>query len=126
MERGTCVRGRDWQVGRAKSSGKWREQNIVFQEGVTTQQEVLTQLGPPSQIIALPAQLECMDWNNVGRRLLSGKGPLQAHSRTALALSINRRQVCVLMGSRKDGVHYQRSSMSGGIVVYPSVLSGGQ
>jgi hypothetical protein len=33
---------------------RWREQNIVFQEGVTTQQEVLTQLGPPSQIIALP------------------------------------------------------------------------
>jgi hypothetical protein len=32
---------------------RWRDQQIVFQEGVTTQQEVLTQLGPPSQIIAL-------------------------------------------------------------------------
>jgi hypothetical protein len=32
---------------------KWREQNIVLQEGLTTQQQVLAQLGPPSQIIAL-------------------------------------------------------------------------
>jgi outer membrane protein assembly factor BamE (lipoprotein component of BamABCDE complex) len=41
---------------KAGVENRWREQNIIFQEGVTTQQEVLTQLGPPSQIIALPAQ----------------------------------------------------------------------
>jgi outer membrane protein assembly factor BamE (lipoprotein component of BamABCDE complex) len=35
---------------------RWREHNIVLQEGVTTQQEVLAQLGPPSQIIALSAK----------------------------------------------------------------------
>ena len=34
----------------------WRDQNIVLQEGVTTQQQVLAQLGPPSQIIALSAK----------------------------------------------------------------------
>jgi len=42
-----------------KTSGvetKWRDPNIVFQKGVTTQQEVLAALGPPSQIIALPAK----------------------------------------------------------------------
>jgi outer membrane protein assembly factor BamE (lipoprotein component of BamABCDE complex) len=32
---------------------RWRDQNIVLQEGVTTQQQVLAQLGPPSQLIAL-------------------------------------------------------------------------
>jgi hypothetical protein len=41
---------------KAGVENRWREQNIIFQEGVTTQQEVLTQLGPPSQIIALPAK----------------------------------------------------------------------
>jgi hypothetical protein len=34
---------------------RWRDPQIVFQEGVTTQQDVLAQLGPPSQIIALAA-----------------------------------------------------------------------
>jgi hypothetical protein len=34
---------------------RWRDQQVVFQEGITTQQDVLAQLGPPSQIIALPA-----------------------------------------------------------------------
>ena len=38
---------------KAGVENKWREQNIVLQEGVTTQQQVLAQLGPPSQIIAL-------------------------------------------------------------------------
>jgi hypothetical protein len=32
----------------------WRDPHVVFQEGVTTQDNVLAQLGPPSQIIALP------------------------------------------------------------------------
>jgi hypothetical protein len=43
----------------SKQSGvenRWRDQNVAFQAGVTTQQEVLAQLGPPSQIIALPHQ----------------------------------------------------------------------
>jgi outer membrane protein assembly factor BamE (lipoprotein component of BamABCDE complex) len=35
---------------------RWREQDIVLHQGVSTQQEVLDQLGPPSQIIALPAK----------------------------------------------------------------------
>ena len=33
---------------------RWRDQHIVLQEGVTTQQQVLAQRGPPSQLIALP------------------------------------------------------------------------
>jgi len=40
----------------SKTSGvekRWRDPSIVFQQGVTTQQEVLDKLGPPSQIIAL-------------------------------------------------------------------------
>src|SRR5262245_45168671 len=41
---------------KAGVENRWRDQNIVLQEGVTTQQQVLTQLGPPSQIIALPAK----------------------------------------------------------------------
>jgi hypothetical protein len=41
---------------KAGVENRWREQNIVLQEGVTTQQQVLAQLGPPSQIIALPAK----------------------------------------------------------------------
>ena len=43
----------------SKKSGvenRWRDQNVAFQAGVTTQQEVLAQLGLPSQIIALPNQ----------------------------------------------------------------------
>jgi hypothetical protein len=43
----------------AKTSGvenRWRDHSIVFQKGVTTQQDVLDKLGPPSQIIALPAK----------------------------------------------------------------------
>jgi hypothetical protein len=35
---------------------RWRAPDIVLHEGMTTQQDVLTQLGPPSQIIALPAK----------------------------------------------------------------------
>jgi hypothetical protein len=34
---------------------RWRAPQIVLQAGVTTQQDVLTQLGPPSQLIALSA-----------------------------------------------------------------------
>jgi outer membrane protein assembly factor BamE (lipoprotein component of BamABCDE complex) len=41
---------------KAGVENRWRDQNIVLQEGVTTQQQVLAQLGPPSQIIALPAK----------------------------------------------------------------------
>jgi outer membrane protein assembly factor BamE (lipoprotein component of BamABCDE complex) len=41
---------------KAGVENRWRDQNIVLREGVTTQQQVLTQLGPPSQIIALPAK----------------------------------------------------------------------
>jgi outer membrane protein assembly factor BamE (lipoprotein component of BamABCDE complex) len=40
----------------AKTSGvenRWRDHTLVFQKSVTTQQEVLDKLGPPSQIIAL-------------------------------------------------------------------------
>jgi len=32
----------------------WRDPQVGFHNGVTTQDEVLDQLGPPSQIIALP------------------------------------------------------------------------
>jgi outer membrane protein assembly factor BamE (lipoprotein component of BamABCDE complex) len=39
---------------KAGVENRWREPNIVLQEGVTTQQQVLAQLGPPSQLIALP------------------------------------------------------------------------
>ena len=42
---------------KAGVENRWRDQNIVLREGVTTQQEVLAQLGPPSQIIALPAKM---------------------------------------------------------------------
>jgi outer membrane protein assembly factor BamE (lipoprotein component of BamABCDE complex) len=41
---------------KAGVENRWRDQNLVLQEGVTTQQQVLAQLGPPSQIIALPAK----------------------------------------------------------------------
>jgi outer membrane protein assembly factor BamE (lipoprotein component of BamABCDE complex) len=41
---------------KAGVENRWRDHNIVLHEGMTTQQEVLTQLGPPSQIIALPAK----------------------------------------------------------------------
>ena len=41
---------------KAGVENRWREQDIVLQEGVTTQQQVLAQLGPPSQIIALSAK----------------------------------------------------------------------
>ena len=41
---------------KAGVENRWREPNIVLQEGVTTQQQVLAQLGPPSQIIALSAK----------------------------------------------------------------------
>ena len=41
---------------KAGVENRWRDQNMVLREGVTTQQEVLAQLGPPSQIIALPAK----------------------------------------------------------------------
>lgn len=41
---------------KAGVENRWRDQNIVLQEGVTTQQQVLAQLGPPSQIIALSAR----------------------------------------------------------------------
>ena len=39
---------------KAGVENRWREENIVLQEGVTTQQQVLAQRGPPSQLIALP------------------------------------------------------------------------
>ena len=39
---------------KAGVENRWRDQDIVLREGVTTQQQVLAQLGPPSQIIALP------------------------------------------------------------------------
>jgi outer membrane protein assembly factor BamE (lipoprotein component of BamABCDE complex) len=41
---------------KAGVENRWRDPHIVLQEGVTTQQQVLAQLGPPSQIIALPAK----------------------------------------------------------------------
>ena len=41
---------------KAGVENRWRDQHIVLREGVTTQQQVLTQLGPPSQIIALPTK----------------------------------------------------------------------
>ena len=41
---------------KAGVENRWRDQHIVLQEGVTTQQQVLAQLGPPSQLIALPAK----------------------------------------------------------------------
>ena len=41
---------------KAGVENRWREPNIVLQEGVTTQQQVLAQLGPPSQVIALSAK----------------------------------------------------------------------
>jgi outer membrane protein assembly factor BamE (lipoprotein component of BamABCDE complex) len=41
---------------KAGVENRWRDHNIVLQEGVTTQQQVLAQLGPPSQIIALSAK----------------------------------------------------------------------
>ena len=41
---------------KAGVENRWRDQNIVLQAGVTTQQQVLDQLGPPSQIIALSAK----------------------------------------------------------------------
>jgi hypothetical protein len=41
---------------KAGVENRWRDQNIVLQEGVTTQQQVLAQRGPPSQIIALSAK----------------------------------------------------------------------
>ena len=41
---------------KAGVENRWRDQNIVLQERVTTQQQVLAQLGPPSQLIALPTK----------------------------------------------------------------------
>ena len=41
---------------KAGVENRWRDQNIVLQEGVTTQQQVLAQLGGRSQIIALSAR----------------------------------------------------------------------
>jgi outer membrane protein assembly factor BamE (lipoprotein component of BamABCDE complex) len=42
---------------KAGVENRWRDQNIVLQGGVTTQQQVLAQLGPPSQVIALPDKI---------------------------------------------------------------------
>ncbi|HEY5864011.1 MAG TPA: hypothetical protein VI542_00440 [Candidatus Tectomicrobia bacterium] len=39
---------------KAGVENRWREEHIVLQEGVTTQQQVLAQRGPPSQLLALP------------------------------------------------------------------------
>ena len=39
---------------KAGVENRWREEHIVLREGVTTQQQVLAQRGPPSQLIALP------------------------------------------------------------------------
>jgi len=43
------------QISRTSGvENNWRKPQVVFHNGVTTQDEVLDQLGPPSQIIALP------------------------------------------------------------------------
>jgi outer membrane protein assembly factor BamE (lipoprotein component of BamABCDE complex) len=41
---------------KAGVENRWRDQHIMLLEGETTQQQVLAQLGPPSQIIALSAK----------------------------------------------------------------------